>query len=107
MPVREGRIRSAERDCPTCSRARFRPLFGLSCGRQALRRKEVVMTRARPVPPGLEYHRKQAKALLKALAAADSQALARFRRHHPRLAGVEDLRSTPVRLADAQLVIAR
>lgn len=67
------------------------------------------MTRPRPVSPALEFQRKQAKALLKAHAAADAQALARFQQHHPRLAGLapDSLRGLPLRLADAQLVLAR
>lgn len=59
------------------------------------------MTRPRTVLPSLEYYRKQAKALLKAHAAGDPEALSRFQQHHPRLP------SAPLRLADAQLVLAR
>jgi hypothetical protein len=64
------------------------------------------VTRSRTVPPGLEYHRKQAKALLKACAAGDPQALARFRQHHPRIENGSGLPAAP-RLSDAQLVVAR
>jgi hypothetical protein len=59
------------------------------------------MADSRPVSSALEYRRKQAKALLRAYAAGDPAALSRFREHHPRIL------SSPARLADAQLVIAR
>lgn len=67
------------------------------------------MPRSHSVSPGLEFQRKQAKALLKAYATGDLAALDRFRQHHPRLAGVspDSVRSLPLRLADAQLVLAR
>jgi CheY-like chemotaxis protein len=67
------------------------------------------MNRPHVVSPSLEYYRKQAKALLKAHAAGNPRALARFQQHHARLAGVspQRLASAPLQLADAQLVLAR
>ena len=63
------------------------------------------MSGLRPLPPrpSLEFERKEAKALLRLLRAGDSRALARARARHSTLS------SSPngVRLADAQLVIAR
>jgi len=63
----------------------------------------MSVLRSLPPRPSLEFERKEAKALLRLLRAGDSQALARARTRHPTLA------SSPndVRLADAQLVIAR
>ena len=59
----------------------------------------------RPLPPrpSLEYEKKEAKRLLRRLRAGDPDALARARAQHPALA------SDPsrIRLADAQLVLAR
>ena len=64
------------------------------------------MSAFRPLPPrpSLEYEHKEAKALLRRLRAGDPDALERARARHPAI----DL-STPdrIRLADAQLVIAR
>ena len=64
------------------------------------------MSELRPLPPSpsLEYERKAAKALLRRLRAGDPAALARARARHP---AVEASNPTAVRLADAQLVIAR
>lgn len=59
-----------------------------------------------PVRPNLDQLRHQAKDLLRAARAGDPEAMAEFRAHHPDLAGTTpDL--TRVRLADAQLVLAR
>jgi hypothetical protein len=52
--------------------------------------------------PSLEQQRKRARELLRAARVGDPTALDRFRRHHPRFAAGSSLR-----LADAQLVIAR
>lgn len=63
-----------------------------------------VETRPLPAKPSLEYERKQAKALLRELQSGSVAALARARAQH------ESLDRRPVdklRLADAQLVIAR
>lgn len=66
---------------------------------------------ARPLPavPNLEQQKKLARELLDAARADDAEARTRFRNHHPRLAGTpdEDLRSSPLSLHDAQLVLAR
>lgn len=53
------------------------------------------MTHPHTLLPSLEYPRKQARALLKALAAGDPQALARFQKRLPRFAGatLESLRA--------------
>ena len=58
-----------------------------------------------PLPdnPSLENLRKQARSLLKAARAGDSEAVARVREFHPRPEG----KSTRILLSDAQLVIAR
>ncbi|MGH2346359.1 MAG: ankyrin repeat domain-containing protein, partial [Chloroflexota bacterium] len=55
-----------------------------------------------PARPNLEQQRKRARELLQAARAGDSMALDRFRRRHPRFAD-----GAALRLADAQLVIAR
>lgn len=64
------------------------------------------MSALRPLPPNpsLEFERKEAKALLRRLRAGDAEALARARERHPAIAA-----ATPalIRLADAQLVLAR
>ena len=67
------------------------------------------MTRSLPTRPHLDSDRKRAKALKKAHAAGDPQALARIREHHPRFRGapVGEIAGAPFRLADAQLVVAR
>lgn len=63
------------------------------------------MPALRPLPsrPSLEYERKQAKALLRRLRAGDPETVARARALHP---GLGTGRAN-VRLADAQLVLAR
>jgi Ankyrin repeats (3 copies) len=62
-----------------------------------------------PAHPNLEQYRKQAKELLKAFRGADTEALRRFRRGHPRFRKLAEaeVRSASPALADAQLVIAR
>jgi ankyrin repeat protein len=67
------------------------------------------MTRSLPTRPHLDSDRKRAKALKKAHAAGDGEALARIREHHPRFRGmaVDATAVAPFRLADAQLVVAR
>ena len=63
------------------------------------------MSEFRPLPsmPNLEFERKEAKALLRRLRASDAYALERARARHPALAS----NTADIRLADAQLVIAR
>jgi ATP-dependent Clp protease adapter protein ClpS len=63
----------------------------------------------RPEKPDLACERKRAKALLKALRNRESDAIARFRSHHPRFAELtpEALDPADVQLSDAQWVIAR
>ncbi|MDB4889485.1 MAG: Clp domain protein [Gemmatimonadetes bacterium] len=64
------------------------------------------MSALRPMPPrpSLEYEHKQAKALLRRLRAGNPESLARARERHPHI----DV-SAPerIRLADAQLIVAR
>lgn len=64
------------------------------------------MSALRPLPPtpSLEFEHKEAKALLRRLRAGDPDALARARAWHPTIDASAPAR---IRLADAQLVIAR
>jgi len=64
------------------------------------------MSAFRPLPPrpSLEFEHKEAKALLRRLRAGDPEALARARARHP---AMDASVPTRIRLADAQLVIAR
>jgi len=55
-----------------------------------------------PVRPDFDQLRRQAKELLREIRSGDSSALAALRKHHPRDVAVDD-----VKLADAQLVLAR
>lgn len=57
-----------------------------------------------PSRPDLDQLKKQARELLDAARQGDVQALQRFGEHHPRFA---DMQNRDVRLADAQLVLAR
>lgn len=68
-------------------------------------RERRIMSGLRPLPPrpSLEFERKEAKALLRLLRAGDPRALARARARHSTLPSS----TNGVRLADAQLVIAR
>jgi ankyrin repeat protein len=67
------------------------------------------MTKTLPSSPNLEYEKKQAKALLKAYQAEETEAVQRVRVSHPRLQNVSEKRIPPdqFKLSDAQLVIAR
>jgi ankyrin repeat protein len=58
------------------------------------------VTPSLPAAPSLEHLRKQSKRLLRACRAGDERAMARVAEHHPDP-------GAPVKLADAQLVIAR
>lgn len=64
------------------------------------------MSAMRPLAarPSLEFERKEAKALLRLLRAGDADALTRARARHP---AIDALPAEQIRLADAQLVIAR
>ena len=64
------------------------------------------MSAMRPLPPrpNLEFEHKEAKALLRRLRAGDADALARARARHPAIDASAPAR---IRLADAQLIIAR
>ena len=65
--------------------------------------------RSLPEKPSLESDRKRAKSLLRALRSAEPESLTRLRTHHPRFQqrGDEAISPDRLRLADAQLVIAR
>jgi ankyrin repeat protein len=69
----------------------------------------VRRTQALPVHPSLEQHRRRAKELLKAQRAGDAGVCDRLRASLPSLAGQSDadVLATPLRLSDAQFVIAR
>jgi ankyrin repeat protein len=61
-----------------------------------------------PARPNLEQYKKQAKDLAKDCALGMAEALARVRKHHPRLSeAAEQSRGPRIALTDAQLVIAR
>jgi hypothetical protein len=64
------------------------------------------MSAVRPLPPrpNLEFEHKEAKALLRQLRAGDPEAIARARARHSTIDASDPAR---IRLADAQLVIAR
>ncbi len=55
----------------------------------------------------LDQQKKRAKDLLKALKGGDPAALERFRRNHPKAREGRSVAAAPMRLADAQFVIAR
>jgi len=59
-----------------------------------------------PPRPNLEQYKKQAKDLIKDLAKSSHVALSRIRHHHPRLRDLPGF-GVPIKLSDAQLVIAR
>jgi ankyrin repeat protein len=59
-----------------------------------------------PDHPNLEQYKKQAKELLHDAAAGLPSALARIRKHHPRLHDFDPDHSRPLALADAQRVLA-
>jgi hypothetical protein len=67
----------------------------------------VPLDEARPLD--LEHQKKRAKELSRALAAGDSQALARFRIRHPKARGLteEQIRLRLAKVTEAQLVVAR
>jgi len=60
-----------------------------------------------PAHPSLEQYKKQAKELVRAVAARNVDALDTIRRWHPRFRKTTDDQLTTVTLADAQLAIAR
>ena len=66
-----------------------------------------MSVRELPARPNLDQYKKQAKELLKGIRAGERDALDRLHRVHPRLNVPGRIDSTPVVLADAQLVIAR
>lgn len=69
----------------------------------------MVTHRAIPARPDLDQYRKQAKELLDGVVRHTPDALTRVGQHHPRLQGLAapELQKTTLKLADAQLVIAR
>jgi len=60
-----------------------------------------------PLEPSLQFERKQAKGLLRALHDGDSVALGRLRAAHPKHRLTTRESAADLQLADAQLVIAR
>lgn len=79
----------------------------MSSTNPAARRGEPIARDVRPLPsaPSLEYERKDAKALLKQIRAADADALRRVHSTHP--VALRNRRPDELKLADAQHVIAR
>jgi hypothetical protein len=79
----------------------------MSSTNPALGRDEPIARHVRPLPnaPSLEYERKEAKALLKQMRAADADALRRVQEAHP--VALRDRQPRDLKLADAQHVIAR
>jgi hypothetical protein len=72
--------------------------------------KEVRMPiKSLPSHPSLEHLKYQARDLLEALSQGNAEAIARVREFHPRFARTSDdeIRSSKLSLADAQLIIAR
>lgn len=63
--------------------------------------------RTLPDHPSLEQYKKQAKELTRDAAERLPEAVARIRRHHPRLRHLPDSQLPTIALADAQLVVAR
>jgi putative phosphoribosyl transferase len=63
--------------------------------------------RVLPAQPDLAQYKKQAKDLVKACAQAAPDALERIRQHHPRWGAAPDIPQDSIKLADAQLIIAR
>jgi ankyrin repeat protein len=72
-------------------------------------RKVFRMSKSLPPNPNLDYDKKQARALLKAVQARDAAAIERARAVHPRWENNPDASALPAAftLSDAQLVIAR
>src|SRR5262245_22664587 len=71
-------------------------------GPRAHSRRLVMSVRRLPVRPHLKQVRRQAKELLRAIHAGDANAVAELQVHHP-----ESIDPSAVKLADAQLVLAR
>src|SRR5579863_7563317 len=63
--------------------------------------------RTLPDHPNLEQYKKQAKELHRAASAGEPAALARLRKHHPRLCDIAVDAPPAIALADAQFVLAR
>src|SRR5439155_23199888 len=101
-PVR-GKGWSHPTQSPRCTT--ISPLFGPTRRTRAVT-KGGSMPALRPLPskPSLEFEHKEAKALLRRLRAGDPDALARARARHP---AIDVSAPARIKLADAQLVIAR
>lgn len=69
----------------------------------------ATVARRLPSRPHLDIPKREARELLKALRAAQPEALDRVRRQHPKFRDADDptIKSAAFRLSDAQLVIAR
>ncbi|MEM7364062.1 MAG: ankyrin repeat domain-containing protein [Pseudomonadota bacterium] len=63
--------------------------------------------RALPAKANVRQQRTLAKSLRKSWANGEPDALDRIREHHPKLETSDNVRNAPVRLTDAQLVVAR
>ncbi|HEX4038487.1 MAG TPA: ankyrin repeat domain-containing protein [Acidobacteriaceae bacterium] len=66
-----------------------------------------MFDRQLPDRPSLDQYKKQAKELVRAVAAHHADALARVRKYHPRLKSLPADQLQTIALADAQLVLAR
>jgi hypothetical protein len=68
-----------------------------------------TVSRSLPAQPHLDIPKQEARELLEAWRAGESSALDRIRGHHPKYRASDDptIASAPIRLADAQLVLAR
>src|SRR5687767_2790446 len=88
-----------------CTETTTQPLFGPTTRTRAVT-KGGIMSALRPLParPSLEFEHKEAKALLRRLRAGEPESLARVTAHHP---GIDSADPSRIKLADAQLVIAR
>src|SRR5947209_10969137 len=72
-------------------------------------RSFVLTEKNLPARPNLDYYRKQSKSLCADVIAGSADAIGRMVRHHPRFhrfGSAEAVRSQ-IKLADAQLVVAR
>src|SRR5690349_1989833 len=83
-------------------------------GRMPIRRRTASAADARthvvkplPLEPSLEFERKHAKALLRGLHAGHPAAIARLVESHPKHRSIAYESLAGLRLADAQLIIAR
>ncbi len=98
--------------CPPSSSTNLTNLLSrLTCAdSQAIHERSFVLTeKDLPALPNLDHYRKQSKDLLAAATAASVEAISRIVRHHPQFQkpGSADAVRSRIKLADAQLVVAR